>query len=97
MADTGAAAVAKRDFLKKKIQIGSSSGLVNFTARQTVFHHDDVSPEKRARRSEVRAWAKQDALVTVQSGWNKSTDPQNPVCERRKMENFANDRCMFSK
>lgn len=80
-------------FLKKKIQIGSSTGILNYSANQVVFHHDDISEEKRSRKQDVRAWAKQDALVQSRKDWNKSTDPQNPICERRTRENFVADRC----
>lgn len=84
----------ERSFLKKKIQIGgSSSGLINYTASQTVFHHDDISAEKRKRKEDVRAYAKQDTLVRKESPWDKSTHPNNPLVERRAMENFVKDRC----
>ena len=82
-------------FLKKKIVIGSAAGLVNFSAQQNVFHHDDIAPEKRQRKKEVKAWVKQDKLTQEHIGWNNSTDPHNPVCERRTMENFVKDRCTF--
>ena len=83
-----------REFLKKKIQIGGSeSGLINYSAKQTVFHHDDISEEKRARKADVRRWAKQDKLIEKHSSWNKSTHPNNPLMERRTMENFVKDRC----
>lgn len=82
------------NFLKKKIQIGgSASGMINYSPSQTVFHHDDISEEKRKRKAEVRAFAKQDKLVQKESTWNKSTHPNNPLVERRKMENFVKDRC----
>lgn len=82
------------EYLKKKIQIGGrSSGLLNYTASQNVFHHDDISAEKRARKAEVCAFAKQDQLIQRQPSWNKSTDPENPLVERRTMENFVKDRC----
>lgn len=82
------------NFLKKKIQIGgASSGLINYTAGQTVFHHDDISQDKRNRKAEVRAFAKQDKLTQKHSSWDKSTHPNNRLVERRTMENFINDRC----
>ncbi len=82
-------------YLKKKIVIGSAAGIVNFPARQAVFHHDEIAPEKRLRKQEVKAWVKQDKLIQEHLGWNNSTDTHNPVCERRTMENFVNDRCAF--
>lgn len=81
-------------YLKKKIQIGgSASGLINYTPGQTVFHHDDISADRRARKVEVREWAKQDKLVQEKASWNKSTHPYNPLMERRAMENYVKDRC----
>jgi hypothetical protein len=80
-------------YLKKKIQIGgSSSGLINYMPGQTVFHHDDISDQKRNRKSDVRVWAKQDKLVEKNSAWDKSTHPHNPLVERRTMENHVKDR-----
>jgi hypothetical protein len=81
------------DFLKKKIVIGAVTGAVNFNSSQTVFHHDDISSEKRKRKHDVRTWVKQDALIKKHSDWNNSTDPENPICERRTRENFVKDRC----
>jgi hypothetical protein len=68
-------------FLKKKIQIGSCAGggAVNFNQKETVFHPDTITPERRALRRH--------------SSWNYSTDPEEPICVRRSMENFAKDRC----
>jgi hypothetical protein len=85
----------RHHFLKKKIQIGSCAGggNVNFSKKEAVFHHDTITPERRARKEEVRAWAKQDALIRRHSSWNYSTDPQVPICVRKSMQNFVNDRC----
>lgn len=66
--------------------------MINYTAGQTVFHHDDISEKKRARKADVRAFAKQDMLTQKTKSWNKSTHPNNPIMERRTMENFVNDR-----
>jgi hypothetical protein len=85
----------RHTFLKKKIQIGSCAGggNVTFSKKEAVFHHDTITPDRRARKEEVRAWAKQDALVRRRSSWNPSTDPQVPICVRESMKNFVHDRC----
>lgn len=82
----------RSDFLKKKIVIGTVTGVVNFNSSQTVFHHDDIGVEKRKRTHEVKTWVKQDALIKQHKDWNISTDPENPICERRTRENFVKDR-----
>jgi hypothetical protein len=82
----------RSDYLKKKIQIGSSNGLINYTPSQTVFHHDEINTEKRERKRDVKAWVKQDKLVLSKHEWNRSTDPNTIICERRTMENFVKDR-----
>lgn len=79
-------------YLKAKIQIGSSAGPVSFQLAQTVFHHDDVPVRSRIRTEAVKDWKRSKILDTNRSVWNKSSHPNNPVCERRQMENFTSDR-----
>ena len=80
------------DFARAKIQIGSCKGPVSYKLKQTVFHHDDIPEDKRARRNEIKAWTKSTTLSSERPNWTKSTDPGKPVVERRQMENFERDR-----
>lgn len=79
-------------FLKSKIQIGNSKGPIQYGPAQSVFHHDDVPENKRLRKEEVLQWASSKILDPNRSAWNKSNDPNNPVCVRRQMENHVKDR-----
>lgn len=79
-------------YLKAKIQIGNVQGPITYNLGQTVFHHDDIPEPKRARRNEVKAWTKPRTLAIDRGSWNKSTDLNRPVIERRQMENYARDR-----
>ncbi len=82
----------KTEYLKAKIQIGNCKGPVSYKLEQTVFHHDDIPDDRRQRHNEINHWLKSKLLSEDRPAWKKTTDPGNPVCERRRMENFANDR-----
>ncbi len=81
-----------RQYLRAKIKIGNCKGPVSYNLDQTVFHHDDIPEDRRVRHTEIKHWLKSNLLSDDRPGWHKSTDAGVPVCERRKMENFANDR-----
>lgn len=78
--------------MRAKIKIGNCKGPVSYNLNQTVFHHDDIPDDRRQRHTEIKHWLKSKVLSEERSGWQKSTDAGNPVCVRRTMENFANDR-----
>lgn len=80
------------EFLKSRIQIGNNKGPVNYPAKQTVFHHDDVPADKRKRKEDILDWKKSKILDLNSHSWNKSTHTNKPVLERRTMENHVNDR-----
>jgi hypothetical protein len=78
-------------FLKAKIQIGNCKGPIDYQVKQTVFHHDDVPKDRRVRVEEVKEYARRKILDDSPT-WSKSNKVEKPVCERRKMENYAQDR-----
>lgn len=80
-----------RSYLRARIQIGNAKGPVSFGANQTVFHHDDVNDKTRARREEVRNFARP-SVLTKAASWNISTKTDEPLVERRQAENFDHDR-----
>lgn len=84
--------VKTHEYIKAKIQIGNSKGPTSYKRQQAVFHHDDIPENRRERRLEVRSWLKEDVLSVASPKWQKSTDAQVPVCERRRMENYDHDR-----
>eukprot|EP01036_Dinobryon_divergens_P034689 gene34689-44861_t len=89
---SSAPATAKREFLKSKIQIGSSRGPISYLHNQTVFHHDDISEQKRLRRNEIKSFLSSKILGSEADPWSKSTKVEKPLCENRRMENFVADR-----
>lgn len=80
------------DYLHASVRIGSCKGPISYGHSQTVFHSDDIPKSNRLRKQDVLEWKKSKILSTNRSDWNKSTDPNVPVCERRTMENFVHDR-----
>lgn len=86
------AAADPQAYLKAKIQIGNSKGPIQYASKQTVFHHDDVPEVKRLRKEEVLKWASSKILDPNHTQWNKSNNPNIPICVRRQMENHVNDR-----
>jgi len=79
-------------FLKAKMTIGSCKGPIDYNMGQSVFHHDDIPAPRRKRAEEVKSWKASKILSIERSKWNKSMDPNIPICERRKMENHVKDR-----
>ncbi len=79
-------------YLHASMRIGSCKAPISYGPAQVVFHHDDIPKANRARKAEVMDWKKSKILSNDRGAWNISTDPQVPVCERRQMENFVNDR-----
>ena len=78
-------------YLKAKIQIGNCKGPTDYSLNQTVFHHDDVPKDRRKRVEEIKEYARKKILDEAPT-WSKSSKPEKPVCERRSMENYAQDR-----
>lgn len=84
-----------KNFLRPKQVIGSCKLPISFKSGQSVFHHDDIPAEKRERKNEVLKWGRSKVLSVDQADWSKSSAldrSRNPLCERRSMENFVNDR-----
>lgn len=84
-----------KNYLRPKQVIGSCKLPISFKSSQSVFHHDDIPAEKRERKNKVMKWARSKILSVEQPEWSKSSalDPsRRPICERRTMENFVNDR-----
>lgn len=81
-----------RPFLKAKMTIGSCKGPIDYNMGQAVFHHDDIPEPRRKRTEEVKNWKASKILSIARENWNKSMDPNIPICERRKMENHVRDR-----
>jgi hypothetical protein len=84
-----------KNFLRPKQVIGSCKLPISFKSGQSVFHHDDIPADRRERKNEVLKWARSKILSVDQPEWGKSTEldrSRNPLCERRTMENFVNDR-----
>ena len=80
------------EYLKAQIRIGNAKGPTTYKLKQPVFHHDDITDERRARRAEVRTWLRKDVLTVAAPSWQKSSHAGVPVCERRNMENYSQDR-----
>jgi hypothetical protein len=87
-------------YLKAKIRIGSCKGPISYGAGQQVFHHDDIPEARRARKEEVREWAKSKILSASRGEWDKSNQLNKndgygyPICERRQAENMIGDRSL---
>lgn len=84
-----------KNYLRPKQVIGSCKLPISFKSGQSVFHHDDIPADKRERKNEVLKWVRSKVLSVDQPEWGKSTElarDRNPLCERRTMENFVNDR-----
>ena len=79
-------------FLRAKMTIGSCKGPVDYNMGQAVFHHDDIPEPRRKRAEEVKTWKASKILSINRNNWNKSMDPNIPICERRRMENHVRDR-----
>lgn len=73
---------SSNNFLKAKIQIGSSKGPINYEPKQTAFHHDDVPESKRKRKQDVIAWIRPSTLGGGRELWNQSSNPGIPVVGR---------------
>lgn len=82
----------QRDFLRASIKIGNAKGPTNYQHSQTVFHHDDIPPDKRNRKHDVLEWKKSKILSIDKHNWNQSNQTDIPFCERRTMENHVHDR-----
>lgn len=80
----------KHKFLHAKNRIGQGEK-VNYGSNRTVFRREDLDDRVVARKDEVVTFAKGEKFSNHKS-WNKSTHLNNPLCERKKMENFVNDR-----
>jgi hypothetical protein len=80
------------NYLTAKIRIGCCKGPVSFKHNQVVFHHDDIPEHARKRASEVSEYKKPKILSVAPSPWNLSMKTNAPICERRTMENFVQDR-----
>jgi hypothetical protein len=83
---------AKKNYLRAKIQIGNAKGTSTFAPNQTVFHHDDISEEKRKRVQEVKKFAHPNVAGNNEIEWNKSSKVNSKLVERRTRENFVQDR-----
>jgi hypothetical protein len=79
-------------YLRAKMTIGSCKGPVDYNMGQAVFHHDDIPDSRRKRADEVKDWKSSKILSINRGNWNKSMDPNIPICERRRMENHVRDR-----
>ncbi len=60
-------------YLKAKIRIGSIKGPISYGVGQQVFHHDDIPEVSRARKNEVREWARSKILSSERRDWNIGT------------------------
>ena len=80
-------------YLKAKFQIGSCKGPINFQVSQQVFHPDDVPPEKKNNRKEVKVWKQSNPLSLAQKPWNISTEVIQPT-KHRSFLNFVKDRSL---
>jgi len=83
----------RKEYLKAKFQIGSCKGPINFQVSQQVFHPDDVPPEKKSNRKEVKIWKQKNPLSLAQKPWNISTDFIQPT-KHRSFLNFVRDRSL---
>lgn len=81
-----------KSYLRAKIQIGNARGGTNFAPNQTVFHHDDISEEKRKRVQEVKKFARPNVAGNNDIDWNPSSKVNSKLVERRTRENFVFDR-----
>lgn len=84
--------IAKPTYLKAKIQIGNTKGPMNYDGKQVVFHHDDVPSNRRERKQDVLEWKRKKIVGPEYHDWNISSNPNNPPCVRRAMENHVYDR-----
>lgn len=82
----------KTTYLKAKIQIGNTKGPLNYDGKQVVFHHDDVPETRRQRKHEVLEWKRKKIVGPEHHQWDISSNPNNPPCVRRAMENHVHDR-----
>eukprot|EP01041_Mallomonas_annulata_P011554 gene11554-24166_t len=83
---------ADKKGLTAKLQIGSVKGPLSYKPGQTVFHHDDISVEKRNRKNEVKEWSKSKLLSADQKSWNPSVDLEKKICQKPTHVNFVKDR-----
>ena len=83
----------EKEYLKAKFQIGSCKGPINFQVSQQVFHPDDVPPEKKSNRKEVKLWKQNNPLSLAPKPWNVSTEFIQPPKHRKRL-NFVQDRSL---
>ena len=81
-----------KQYLRARIQIGNAKGAHSFAPHQTVFHHDDITEDKRKRVQEVKAFSRPNLAGVNHREWNKSSLVPRKLAERRTAENFDHDR-----
>lgn len=82
----------ERKILRAKIQIGSVKGPLTYKPQQTVFHHDDISVEKRNRKNEIKAFVSPNLLSAERGDWDISNHVEKKLYVKKHGENFARDR-----
>ena len=78
--------------LHARLQIGSVKGPISYKPFQTVFHQDDIPPERRTRKNEVTKWLSNKLLSTDPPSWNKSIEIIKKPWDKRRSGIPPNDR-----
>ena len=78
-------------YLKAKFRVGSCKGPQNFPFQETVFHPDDVPPNKRANKVRIKKFLKPENLMD-KAGWDTCTTGAEGIFNNRTRVNSEHDR-----